>query len=56
MTDRMTQLDRIEAKIDAVSALLLELMSSLADDADDAPELDLDGNAVGRERGDGVEL
>ena len=56
MTDRMTQLDRIEAKIDAVSALLLELMSSLADEADDAPELDLDGNAAGRERGDGVEL
>lgn len=56
MTDHMTQLDRIEAKIDAISALLLELVSSLADDEENAPELDLDGNAVGRDRCDGVEL
>lgn len=56
MTDHMTQLDRIEAKIDAISALLLELVSLLADDEENAPELDLDGNAAGQERGDGVEL
>ena len=53
----MTQLDRIEAKIDSIGQMLFDLIQQLAsDEADDAPELDLDGNAAGRERGEGVEL
>lgn len=53
----MTQLDRIEAKVDSIGQMLFDLIQQLAsDESDDAPELDLDGNAAGRERGDGVEL
>ena len=54
----MTQLDRLEAKVDSIGQMLFDLIQQLAseDDEENAPALDLDGNAAGRERGDGVEL
>lgn len=47
----MTQLDRIERKLDAVAELLAALLSSLEDEAEpERPALDLSGNYAGRER------
>lgn len=50
----MTQLDRIEAKLDSIEQMLFDLIQQLAseDDEENAPELDLGGNAAGRERGE----
>jgi hypothetical protein len=45
------RLDRLEAKLDAIIDALLDAGERADDDDDDdQPQLDLDGNASGRER------
>lgn len=47
----MTQLDRIERKLDTVAELLAALMLALEDEAEpERSALDLSGNYAGRER------
>lgn len=49
----MSQLDRIEQKVDALAQMLMTLLESLAvEDEDEAPAIDLNGNAYGQARDD----
>ena len=49
----MTQLDRIESKVDAIAELLAVLLESTPQEDDE--RLDLDGNSAGSQR-DGVQI
>lgn len=46
----MTQLDRIEQKLDAMAQMLIAIVESLQGDIDDEPELDLSGLITSRPR------
>jgi hypothetical protein len=51
----MSQLDRIEQKVDTLAQMLITLLESLAEE-DEAPAIDLNGNAYGGARDDGQAL